>query len=42
VERAEHLGARVYFPHISTRMALDEVRRWRERYDKVYIETSPH
>lgn len=39
---AEHLGARVYFPHISTRLALDEVRRWRKRYDQVFIETCPH
>ena len=39
---AEHLGARVYFPHISTRLALDEVRRWRHRYDQVFIETCPH
>lgn len=39
---AEHLGAHVYFPHISTRMALDEVRRWRARYDRVFIETCPH
>ena len=39
---AEHLGARVYFPHISTRLALDEVRRWRTRYGQVFIETCPH
>ena len=39
---AEQLGARVYFPHISTRMALDEVRRWRDRYDQVFVETCPH
>jgi len=39
---AERLRARVYFPHISTRMALDEVRRWRHRYDQVFIETCPH
>ncbi|HZP88720.1 MAG TPA: dihydroorotase family protein [Burkholderiales bacterium] len=39
---AEHLGARVYFPHISTRLSLDEVRRWRKRYDQVFIETCPH
>jgi dihydropyrimidinase len=39
---AERLGAKVYFPHISTRLALDEVRRWRSRYDKVSIETCPH
>ncbi|PEQ11389.1 hypothetical protein B2G71_17710 [Novosphingobium sp. PC22D] len=39
---AEKLGARIYIPHISTRMALDEVRFWRARYDKVTVETCPH
>jgi len=39
---AEHLGAEIYIPHISTRMALDAVRRWRDRYDKVTVETCPH
>ena len=39
---AEHHGATIYIPHLSTRMALDEVRRWRDRYDRVYVETCPH
>jgi len=39
---AERLGARVYFPHISTRLSLDEVRRWRHRYGQVFVETCPH
>ena len=39
---AEHLGARIYIPHLSTRMALDEVRRWRARYAEVLVETCPH
>lgn len=39
---AEHLGARVYIPHLSTRIALDEVRKWRQRYGEVYVETCPH
>jgi dihydropyrimidinase len=39
---AEHLGAKIYIPHLSTRMALDEVRRWRDRYDNVFVETCPH
>lgn len=39
---AEHLGATIYIPHLSTRMALDEVRRWRQRYDRIYVETCPH
>jgi dihydropyrimidinase len=39
---AEQLGASIYIPHISTRLALDEVRRWRSRYDRVTVETCPH
>ena len=39
---AEHLKARVYFPHISSRFALDEVRKWRQRYQDVHVETCPH
>lgn len=39
---AEHLGAQIYIPHLSTRMSLDEVRRWRQRYAHVYVETCPH
>lgn len=39
---AEHLGAKIYIPHLSTRLALDEVRRWRGRYDRIYVETCPH
>lgn len=39
---AEHAGATIYIPHMSSRMGLDEVRRWRSRYDRVYVETCPH
>ena len=39
---AEHHGATIYIPHVSSRMALDEVRKWRARYNKVYVETCPH
>ncbi|MDO9436362.1 dihydroorotase family protein [Hydrogenophaga sp.] len=39
---AETLGATIYIPHMSSRMGLDEVRRWRSRYDRVYVETCPH
>jgi dihydropyrimidinase len=39
---AEHLGATIYIPHLSTRMALNEVRRWRERYARIHVETCPH
>lgn len=38
---AEHHGATIYIPHLSSKMALDEVRRWRQRYDRVYVETCP-
>lgn len=39
---AENVGATIYIPHMSSRMGLDEVRRWRARYDKVFVETCPH
>lgn len=39
---AEHLGATIYIPHLSTRMALDEVRRWRRRYKNIHVETCAH
>lgn len=39
---AEKLGATVYIPHVSSGMTLDEVRRWRQRYDRVFVETCPH
>lgn len=39
---AEHHGATIYIPHLSSKMALDEVRRWRQRYDRIYVETCPH
>ena len=39
---AEHHGATIYIPHLSTKMALDEVRRWRQRYDHIHVETCPH
>ena len=39
---AEHVGAQIYVPHLSTRMALDEVRKWRRRYPHVLVETCPH
>ena len=34
--------ARSTFRTSRTRMALDEVRRWRKRYDQVFVETCPH
>ncbi|QHE89312.1 dihydroorotase [Hydrogenophaga sp. BPS33] len=39
---AERAGATIYIPHMSSRMGLDEVRQWRQRYDRVYVETCPH
>lgn len=39
---AERLGARIYIPHLSSRLALDEVRRWRQRYGEIFVETCPH
>jgi dihydropyrimidinase len=39
---AEQLGAKIYIPHLSTRLGLEETRRWRERYPDVYLETCPH
>ena len=39
---AEHHGATIYIPHLSSRMALEEVKRWRKRYDRVFVETCPH
>lgn len=39
---AETLGAKVYFPHISSRLAIDEIRRWRKRYPEVTFEICPH
>jgi dihydropyrimidinase len=39
---AEQLGAKIYIPHISSRLGLDEIRRWRQRYGQVFVETCPH
>ena len=39
---AEKVGAKIYIPHMSSRMGLDEVRFWRQRYGQVYVETCPH
>ena len=39
---AEKLNARVYFPHISSREAIAEIKRWRLRYPDVTFEVCPH
>jgi dihydropyrimidinase len=38
---AEQLGARIYFPHVSCALGLDETRRWRRRYADIFVETCP-
>jgi dihydropyrimidinase len=38
---AEHLGARIYLPHVSCASALREVRLFRQRYPEIYVETCP-
>lgn len=39
---AEQLGAKIYIPHLSTRLGLEETIKWRDRYPDVYLETCPH
>ena len=39
---AEKLGAKIYIPHLSTRLGLEETRRWRSRYPHITLETCPH
>jgi dihydropyrimidinase len=39
---AEYQGATIYIPHLSSKLALEEARRWRKRYDRVLLETCPH
>jgi dihydropyrimidinase len=39
---AERTGARIYIPHVSTALAVEEYRRWRSRYDRIFLETCPH
>ena len=39
---AEHLGTTVYFVHVSCASGVDEIRRYRERYGRIYVETCPH
>lgn len=38
---AEHLGARIYIPHLSCASGLKELRSFRQRYDQIYVETCP-
>ncbi|MBI4184132.1 MAG: amidohydrolase family protein [Proteobacteria bacterium] len=39
---AEHAGARIYIPHLSCAMGLEEARRYRGRYGRIHLETCPH
>ena len=39
---AEHLGARIYIPHLSCRSGLREIIAYRQRFPHVYVETCPH
>lgn len=39
---AEKTGARIYIPHLSSGLALEEWRHWRSRYERIFIETCPH
>jgi dihydropyrimidinase len=39
---AEQLGAAIYIPHVSSRLTVEEARRWRKRYPKIYLETCAH
>ena len=39
---ARETGCALYIVHTSTRETLEEVRRFRDRYDRIFIETCPH
>lgn len=39
---AQKTGARIYIPHVSAAMCIEDAAPWRERYDEIYLETSPH
>ncbi len=39
---AENAGCTIYFPHLSSDLGLVEARRYRERYERIYLETCPH
>lgn len=39
---AEETGATIYIPHVSCASGIEEVRRYRQRYPHVRIETCPH
>lgn len=39
---AAHHGATLYVPHVSCARGVEEANRFRERYDRIHIETCPH
>lgn len=39
---AKATGVRLYIPHLSCAMGLEETNRFRERYDRFYVETCAH
>jgi dihydropyrimidinase len=39
---AEQAGCRLYIVHLSCALGLEEVRRYRQRYDRILLETCPH
>ena len=39
---AHKTGARIYIPHVSARMSVEDARPWRERTGDVWLETCPH
>ena len=39
---AEKTGARIYIPHVSAAMSVEDARPWRDRYGEIYLETCPH
>jgi dihydropyrimidinase len=39
---AHKTGARIYIPHVSAAMSVEDARPWRERCAELYLETCPH
>ncbi len=39
---ARKAGARIYIPHVSTAMSVEDAAPWREHHGAVYLETCPH
>lgn len=46
IRRALYLGeisnCPIYIVHLSSKKGLDEIREYRNRYEKIYVETCPH